>query len=82
MLIDELRTIGQACYGDRWQSQLARAIPMTERNLRYILAGRKPLAPWLSERIHIIARQRQAELALVVQPYAPTPLRIVERHGP
>lgn len=92
MLIDELRMIGQACYGNRWQSQLARAIPMTERNLRYILAGRRPLAPWLATRIRLIAQERLGEIAAIVRPSeaqivepctsAVDPARTAVRHTP
>lgn len=40
---DLLRRIGEALYGSRWQSELARAIAVSDRELRRWLAGTVPM---------------------------------------
>ncbi len=43
MTIDELRAIGLAAYGVNWQSPLARAIGISPRHMRRLIAGESPI---------------------------------------
>lgn len=47
----ELRDIGERLYGPRWQTKLARALPMSPRTVRYWLSGKRRLRPVIAERI-------------------------------
>lgn len=35
--------VGQALYGDQWQSAFARALDVTPRTMRYWVSGQKPI---------------------------------------
>ena len=39
MTPEELRSVGQAIYGKRWQTKLAEALPVSTRSIRYWLKG-------------------------------------------
>lgn len=39
---DLLRQIGEALFGDRWQTQLSRALDVSDRTVRRWLAGEPP----------------------------------------
>ena len=47
----ELRKIGEQLYGPRWQSKLARALPVSPRTVRYWLSGKRAIRPMVAERI-------------------------------
>jgi hypothetical protein len=51
MMPDELRSIGEQLYGPRWQTPLARALPVSTRTIRYWLAGKRKIRPLVAERI-------------------------------
>lgn len=57
MTPEELRSIGESLYGPRWQSELARTLPVNSRTVRRWLAGKSRIHPALAERI----RQMLAE---------------------
>jgi plasmid maintenance system antidote protein VapI len=44
MTADELREIGEELYGPRWQTKLARALPVSPRAVRYWLAGQRGIS--------------------------------------
>ncbi len=47
----ELRQIGEKLYGPRWQTKLARALPVSIRTVRYWLSGKRRIRPVIAERI-------------------------------
>lgn len=47
----ELRIMGERLYGPRWQTKLARALPVSPRTVRYWLAGKRTIRPVIAERI-------------------------------
>jgi hypothetical protein len=47
----ELRSIGERLYGPRWQTKLARALPVSPRTIRYWLSGKRRIRPVIAERI-------------------------------
>jgi hypothetical protein len=51
MTSGELRTIGERLYGPRWQTKLARALPVSTRTVRYWLSGERAIRPVIAERI-------------------------------
>jgi DNA-binding transcriptional regulator YiaG len=54
----ELRAIGEKLYGPRWQTKLARALPVSARTVRHWAAGTRNMRPVIAERIRaMVARQ-------------------------
>lgn len=51
MTLTDLRNVGEACFGPRWQQPLARAIGCQERLVRFWVAGDRPLPGNLAERL-------------------------------
>lgn len=51
----ELRSIGEKLYGPRWQTKLARALPVSTRTIRYWLSGKRAVRPVIAERIRALA---------------------------
>lgn len=47
----ELRKIGEELFGPRWQSKLARALPVSTRTIRYWLSGKRKIRPVIAARI-------------------------------
>lgn len=47
----ELRTIGEKLYGKRWQTKLAKALPVSARSVRYWLSGKHQIRPVIAKRI-------------------------------
>ena len=47
----ELRTIGERLYGPRWQTKLARALPVNARSVRRWLSGERNIRPVIAARI-------------------------------
>lgn len=54
MTPSELRSIGERLYGPRWQSKLARALPVSPRSVRYWLSGKHQIRPVIAERIRAL----------------------------
>jgi len=54
----ELRTHGERLYGPRWQTKLARALPVSPRTVRYWLAGKRAIRPVIAERIKSLRASR------------------------
>ena len=50
----ELRLIGESLYGPRWQSKLARALPVNPRTVRRWLAGEVKIRPVVAARIRTL----------------------------
>lgn len=47
MTVDTVRAVGEAAYGQDWQSPLARALGRSPRLVRMWVAGTRPLPDWL-----------------------------------
>lgn len=62
MTPDLLRAIGEAAYGERWQTPLAEAVGVRDRMVRYWLSGR-PMPPDLSRRLGMVLTARMAEIS-------------------
>jgi transposase-like protein len=59
-----LRAVGEACFGSAWKHELARALEVTPRTLRYWLAG-SALPADMSARLLAVVERREGELARV-----------------
>lgn len=63
---DHLARAGQLLYGERWQSELARALNVGDRRVRQWMASERPIPPGIWADIAGLLRQRQGEgLALL-----------------
>jgi hypothetical protein len=47
----ELRTIGERLYGERWQSKMGKALPVSTRTIRYWLSGKREIREVIARRI-------------------------------
>jgi hypothetical protein len=55
----ELRKIGERLYGVRWQTKLARALPLSTRTIRSWLTSKRKIRPLVVERIRaMVAHNR------------------------
>lgn len=62
MTPEELRRIGERLYGPDWIGPMAEALPVTERAVRYWLAGERMIRPVIARRIRSLkARPRNAK---------------------
>ncbi|MFO0847813.1 MAG: adhesin [Gemmataceae bacterium] len=57
----ELRKIGEHTYGPRWQTKLARALPVSTRTVRYWLSGKRKIRPVIAERVRDLASGSSAK---------------------
>lgn len=62
MTPDTLASIGRALYGARWQSDLARALDVSDRQLRRWVAG-ATIPPGVADDCRALLSARQAEIA-------------------
>lgn len=53
----ELRKIGEKLFGPRWQTPLARALPVTTRSIRHWLSGKRKIRPLVAARIRSLAAE-------------------------
>lgn len=47
----DLSSLGERLYGPRWQTKLARVLPVSTRTIRYWLSGKRKIRPIIAERI-------------------------------
>ena len=73
-----LEQVGQALYGDRWQSNLARALSVNDRRVRQWLSAERPIPSGLWTDISVLLRAKRAtcdallvELETHLQPISP-----------
>jgi hypothetical protein len=59
----ELRTHGERLFGSRWQTKLARALPVTPRSVRHWLSGKHPIRPVIAARIRSLAAEANGRRA-------------------
>lgn len=62
-----LRDTGEALYGPRWQSDIARDLEMSDRHVRRLASGAAELTPGMAEELLIIAEERATQLADVIR---------------
>lgn len=58
----DLARIGEALYGPRWQSELARALGVSDRTMRRWAAGDYAPPPGARDDLAALLRARRAEL--------------------
>jgi hypothetical protein len=51
MTPSELRSIGEQLYGSRWQTKLARTLPVSPRSVRHWLSGKHKIREVIAHRI-------------------------------
>jgi plasmid maintenance system antidote protein VapI len=51
MTPEELTAIGEQLYGARWKARLARALPVSNRTVRYWVSGKRAIRPVIAARI-------------------------------
>jgi methylphosphotriester-DNA--protein-cysteine methyltransferase len=62
-----LRDAGEALYGPRWQSELARDLNMSDRHMRRMAAGDAELTPGMAADLWRIAGERAASLEQLIE---------------
>jgi hypothetical protein len=62
-----IHEIGEALYGSRWQSELARALDMSERHMRRLASGQARVTAGIHADIARTARMRLKEIEHVVK---------------
>ncbi len=65
----DLRSIGERLYGPRWQTKLARALPVSTRTIRYRLSGKRQIRPVIEERIRGLAMGQEAGIGSLGQAF-------------
>jgi hypothetical protein len=64
---DLLRRVGEALYGERWQSALAADLNIADRSMRYWLAGRSPIPPAVRDEVRGLLQANQAEIGALLR---------------
>lgn len=64
---DELAAVGRALYGDQWQSPMARELNMSERSIRYMVAGERGIHEGIVRDLLAICEAHRAELIEVAK---------------
>lgn len=62
-----IQEIGEALYGPRWPSELARALEMSDRHMRRLAAGEAPMTPGIMADIRKIAVARGRTIASLIK---------------
>ncbi|MGO8241295.1 hypothetical protein ELH77_19210 [Rhizobium ruizarguesonis] len=62
-----LRDTGEALYGPRWQSDIARDLDMSDRHVRRLASGAAELSPGMVEELLGICEERSVKLADVIR---------------
>jgi len=72
MTPDLLREAGQALYGPRWTTDLARDLDVADRTVRRWSAGAAPIPDGLGDDLRALLKERGFALAAVRRKLAPT----------
>lgn len=67
MSAELLRKVGEALYGPRWQSELARDLEMSDRHVRRLAAGSAELTAGMRIDLMRLCAERAAELDDLVE---------------
>lgn len=62
-----LKDAGEAMYGPRWQTELARDLGMSERHMRRLVSGAADLTPGMATDLWRLAEERAADLDDVIK---------------
>lgn len=62
-----LKDAGEALYGPRWQTELARDLGMSERHMRRLVSGAADLTPGMAMDIWRLAEERASGLDDVIR---------------
>lgn len=62
-----LKDAGEALYGPRWQTELARDLGMSERHMRRLVSGASDLTPGMAMEIWRLAEERASDLDDVIR---------------
>lgn len=65
MTPDLLREAGEALFGPRWQSDLARDLDVSDRTVRRWASGAWPIPKTLGEELHELLKARVASLEII-----------------
>lgn len=65
--VPTIHEIGEALYGSHWQSELARALNMSDRHMRRLAAGDAQLTEGMLDDIGKIARERKTDIAALLK---------------
>lgn len=59
---EELAEVGRILYGERWQTELGRALGRPPRGIRFLASGHSPVNAAIARQILDIVRKKQHEL--------------------
>ncbi|MBA5779125.1 hypothetical protein H2509_18510 [Stappia sp. F7233] len=62
-----IRDVGEALYGPRWQSDMARDLDVSDRHIRRLAAGASDLTPGMAMDLWRLAEERAAALDDVIE---------------
>jgi ribosomal protein S4 len=66
MTPETLRRVGEALYGERWQTALASDLGVADRTMRRWLSGASPVPTGISDELRQTAEQRLENLQKIV----------------
>lgn len=58
---------GEALYGPRWQSDIARDLNMSDRHVRRLASGAAEISPGMASDLQRICEDRVAELSKIIR---------------
>ena len=64
--VEQLTAIGNALYGQQWQSALARALGVVDRTMRRWVAGESPIPTGIIADLRRLLRERQMHIEAVL----------------
>ncbi|MEO3389481.1 hypothetical protein [Mesorhizobium sp. CAU 1741] len=62
-----IQEVGEALYGPRWQSELARELKMSDRHMRRLASGEASLTPGMVDDIIALGQKRLASLHAAIR---------------
>ncbi|NDY73489.1 transcriptional regulator [Desulfobacter hydrogenophilus] len=65
----ELRKSGEALFGQRWQTDLARALDVDSRRIRQWIKGERPLPKTIDLDILALLKQRQQKISQLLEDF-------------
>ena len=66
MTSEKLKSLGLLLYGDRWQSQAARVLQVSDRQVRRWDSGQAPVPGWVGKRLTALASARTEQISQIV----------------
>jgi hypothetical protein len=64
---DELAHIGRALFGDQWQTPLAAALDRSDRSVRELAVGERPIDAELAKELARLCEERVEKLARIAR---------------